>query len=152
MASPPRRNSSGRCSCFFAVNRYTEHRDAASAGVLHRSPGVGDAVAALVVIDAVRLSVSQQQQPSTRRLLTQLSVEISMKPAVAVPFVLTSMMCGGSSSTAHAEGDPAAGKTVFNKCAVCHTIDPAKKALARHCSVSLVGIQPPWMGTLILRR
>jgi cytochrome c len=52
-----------------------------------------------------------------------------MKLAVVIPMVLTSMICDGFSSTAHAEGDPAAGKTVFNKCAVCHTVDPAKKGV-----------------------
>jgi cytochrome c len=30
---------------------------------------------------------------------------------------------------ARADGDPAAGKSVFAKCAICHTIDPAKKGL-----------------------
>lgn len=32
-------------------------------------------------------------------------------------------------SAAHADGDAAAGKSVFNKCAICHTTDPAKKGL-----------------------
>ena len=35
----------------------------------------------------------------------------------------------GMSSTARADGDPALGKHVFNKCAVCHTVDPAKKGV-----------------------
>jgi cytochrome c len=30
---------------------------------------------------------------------------------------------------ARADGDAAAGKTVFAKCAICHTIDPAKKGI-----------------------
>jgi cytochrome c len=59
-----------------------------------------------------------------------------MKLAVVVAFILTSMMRGGFSPAAHAEGDPAAGKTVFNKCAVCHTIDPAKKGVGP----ALVGV------------
>ncbi|MDR3461632.1 MAG: cytochrome c family protein [Beijerinckiaceae bacterium] len=33
------------------------------------------------------------------------------------------------SSVARADGDAALGKSVFNKCAICHTIDPAKKGL-----------------------
>jgi cytochrome c len=33
------------------------------------------------------------------------------------------------SSAARAAGDAAAGKIVFNKCAVCHSTDPAKKGL-----------------------
>jgi cytochrome c len=49
-----------------------------------------------------------------------------MKLALVVVGTLT---CMGFSSTAHAQGDPAAGKSVFNKCAVCHTIDPAKKSV-----------------------
>ena len=35
----------------------------------------------------------------------------------------------GLSSTARADGDAAAGKTVFAKCAICHAIDPAKKGI-----------------------
>ena len=35
----------------------------------------------------------------------------------------------GVSSTAHADGDVAAGKGVFNKCALCHTTDAAKKGI-----------------------
>src|ERR1700712_3720265 len=33
------------------------------------------------------------------------------------------------SSQARADGDPVAGKAVFNKCAICHTVDPKKKGL-----------------------
>ncbi|MGD0635615.1 MAG: cytochrome c family protein [Beijerinckiaceae bacterium] len=33
------------------------------------------------------------------------------------------------SSIARADGDAALGKSVFNKCAICHTIDPAKKGI-----------------------
>ncbi|MDR3533539.1 MAG: cytochrome c family protein [Rhodopila sp.] len=48
---------------------------------------------------------------------------------MAVPFLAAALTSIGLSSAAHAQGDPAAGKTVFNKCAVCHTTDPAKKGL-----------------------
>ncbi len=30
---------------------------------------------------------------------------------------------------AHADGDVEAGKTVFKKCAICHTVDPTKKGI-----------------------
>ncbi len=30
---------------------------------------------------------------------------------------------------AHADGDVEAGKVVFRKCAICHSIDPAKKGI-----------------------
>ena len=52
-----------------------------------------------------------------------------MKLALVVSVVVTTLTCVGVPSTAHAQGDPAAGKTVFNKCAVCHTVDPAKKGV-----------------------
>jgi cytochrome c len=45
-------------------------------------------------------------------------------------------------SAARAQGDPGAGKIVFNKCAVCHPTDSSKKGLGptlfgvvgRHCA------------------
>ena len=52
-----------------------------------------------------------------------------MKLALAILIVVGTLASPGLSSTAHAQGDPAAGKSVFNKCAVCHTIDPAKKGV-----------------------
>jgi cytochrome c len=50
---------------------------------------------------------------------------ISMKLCIVVAATLAVV---GPSSTARA-GDAAAGKTVFAKCAVCHTTDPAKKGI-----------------------
>lgn len=35
----------------------------------------------------------------------------------------------GLSTVARADGDPAAGKSVFNKCAVCHAKEPAKTSV-----------------------
>jgi cytochrome c len=52
-----------------------------------------------------------------------------MKFTLTVPLAIAALTSSGFSLAAHAQGDPAAGKTVFNKCAVCHTIDPAKKGL-----------------------
>ncbi len=49
-----------------------------------------------------------------------------MKAAIVVVAALAVV---GLSSAARADGDAAAGKTVFNKCAICHTTDPAKKGL-----------------------
>ena len=42
----------------------------------------------------------------------------------------------GLSSTARADGDAAAGKTVFAKCAICHAIDPAKNGIGS----TLIGV------------
>ena len=50
-----------------------------------------------------------------------------MRSAIATIAALT--VLAGLASPARAEGDPKAGKTVFNKCAVCHTADPNKKGL-----------------------
>jgi hypothetical protein len=47
-----------------------------------------------------------------------------MKLALVVVGTLT---CMGFSSTAHAQGDPAAGKSVFNKCAVCRIPQPSRR-------------------------
>jgi len=41
-------------------------------------------------------------------------------------------------SAAYAEGDAAKGKKVFRKCAVCHSLDPAKKKIGPHLS-GLIG-------------
>jgi cytochrome c len=49
-----------------------------------------------------------------------------MKPAIVAAAALAVV---SFSSAARADGDAAAGKAVFNKCALCHTIDPAKKGL-----------------------
>jgi cytochrome c len=52
-----------------------------------------------------------------------------MRSAAVTLVTVTMLATVCFSSSARAEGDPVAGKTVFNKCAVCHTIDPAKKGL-----------------------
>jgi cytochrome c len=49
-----------------------------------------------------------------------------MKPAF--PFVAV-LMALAFATPARADGDAAAGKMVFAKCAICHTIDPAKKGI-----------------------
>ena len=46
-----------------------------------------------------------------------------------VSIVAIAMAAMSVSSMAYADGDPVLGKSVFNKCAVCHTIDPAKKGV-----------------------
>jgi len=52
-----------------------------------------------------------------------------MKLGFAIPIVTAALTFVGLSSAVRAAGDPVAGKSVFNKCAVCHTIDPAKKGV-----------------------
>jgi len=52
-----------------------------------------------------------------------------MKLGFAIPIVTAALTFVGLLSAVRAAGDPVAGKSVFNKCAVCHTIDPAKKGL-----------------------
>ena len=49
-----------------------------------------------------------------------------MKPALLTAAALVAL---AGAVPARADGDPAAGKTVFAKCAICHTIDPAKKGI-----------------------
>jgi cytochrome c2 len=39
------------------------------------------------------------------------------------------LLCAVVSSSARAEGDPAAGKRVFTKCAICHTTEPGKNKI-----------------------
>jgi cytochrome c2 len=39
------------------------------------------------------------------------------------------LLCAVVSSSAQAEGDPAAGKRVFTKCAICHTAEPGKNKI-----------------------
>jgi cytochrome c len=52
-----------------------------------------------------------------------------MKHAIAVPIFAAVLSVVGFSYSARAEGDAAAGKAVFNKCAICHTTAPAKNGL-----------------------
>jgi cytochrome c len=49
-----------------------------------------------------------------------------MKPAILTAAALLAL---AFAAPALADGDAAAGKTVFNKCAICHTVDPAKKGI-----------------------
>jgi cytochrome c len=49
-----------------------------------------------------------------------------MKPAVLFAGVLTALT---PSLAARADGDPAAGQIVFRKCAICHSVDPARKGV-----------------------
>jgi cytochrome c len=49
-----------------------------------------------------------------------------MKPVLPIAAALLALAVA---APARADGDPAAGKTVFNKCAICHSIDPAKKGI-----------------------
>jgi cytochrome c len=49
-----------------------------------------------------------------------------MKPAIQAALALLVL---ASAAPARADGDPAAGKVVFAKCAICHTTDPAKKGI-----------------------
>jgi cytochrome c len=52
-----------------------------------------------------------------------------MKFTTTVSLSIAALALLSFSPAARAEGDPAAGKVVFNKCAVCHTVDPTKKSL-----------------------
>lgn len=49
-----------------------------------------------------------------------------MKPLL---LTATAMLGLAFALPARADGDAAAGKIVFNKCAICHTVDPAKKGI-----------------------
>lgn len=58
-------------------------------------------------------------------------------PMKSIVFGLTlAAVCGMGASTAFADGDAAAGKTVFGKCAACHTATEAKNKVGP----SLMGI------------
>jgi cytochrome c len=48
------------------------------------------------------------------------------------------VLATGFSTQASAEGDAAAGETVFKKCMACHNFDPAQKRVGPHL-VALVG-------------
>ncbi len=54
---------------------------------------------------------------------------VFMNRVTAVPIIIAFLAAISQLPAANAAGDTAAGKGVFNKCAVCHTIDPAKKGL-----------------------
>jgi cytochrome c len=49
-----------------------------------------------------------------------------MKPGVLIAAALVAL---AFAAPARAGGDVEAGKVVFRKCAICHTIDPAKKGI-----------------------
>ena len=49
-----------------------------------------------------------------------------MKPVILTAAALAAL---AFAAPARADGDAAAGKSVFAKCAICHTTDPAKKGI-----------------------
>ena len=49
-----------------------------------------------------------------------------MKPAILAAAALVAL---GLAAPAHAAGDPAAGRAVFNKCSICHTVKPGQNAI-----------------------
>jgi cytochrome c len=49
-----------------------------------------------------------------------------MKPALLIAAALAALALA---PPAQAAGDPAAGKAVFAKCAICHTIDPKRRGI-----------------------
>ena len=49
-----------------------------------------------------------------------------MKPAILAAAALVAL---GLAASAHAAGDPAAGRAVFNKCSICHTVKPGQNAI-----------------------
>ncbi len=49
-----------------------------------------------------------------------------MKPVTANVLTLSMLLLGPTAAMA---GDEVAGKAVFGKCAVCHSVDPAKKSI-----------------------
>ena len=62
----------------------------------------------------------------------------------AVPVVLGMLLLGvANGRTAWADGDPAAGETVFRKCAACHTVESGKHKIGP----SLLGVVGRTPGT-----
>jgi cytochrome c len=49
-----------------------------------------------------------------------------MKPAI---FAATALAALVAAVSARADGDVEAGKVVFKKCSICHTVDPARKGV-----------------------
>jgi cytochrome c len=49
-----------------------------------------------------------------------------MKPVILIASALLALAVA---APAHAAGDAEAGKTVFKKCSICHSVDPAKKGI-----------------------
>ena len=49
-----------------------------------------------------------------------------MKPAILAAAALVAL---GLAAPAHAAGDPGAGRAVFNKCSICHTVKPGQNAI-----------------------
>ena len=49
-----------------------------------------------------------------------------MKPAF---LLAATLLASAFAAPAFAAGDPAAGKIIFNRCAICHSIDPSKHSI-----------------------
>jgi cytochrome c len=59
----------------------------------------------------------------------QINKGTPMKFAIAIAIFAAVVAAAGLSPAAHADGDAAAGKRVFTRCAICHTTTPGKNGL-----------------------